>query len=117
MRQRRYSQKIKERPELATAIAAKGLPDRTTFHKVYATTAGGARRLLFFCRHSPGNQAESPQAPDRWVLVFYRDKGDPLGDNMSNKNATFESQLERNMKRALGDLAASTSENLLYERF
>jgi hypothetical protein len=109
--------KIKEKPELATAIAAKGLPDRTTLHKVYATTAEGARRLLFFCRNSPGKQAESPQAPDRWVLVFYRDKGDPVGDNMSNKNATFESQLEKNMTRALGDLAASTSENPLYERF
>jgi hypothetical protein len=67
--------KIKEKPELATAIAAKGLPVRTTLHKVYATTAGGARRLPFFCRHSPGNLAETPKAPDRWVLVFYRDKG------------------------------------------
>jgi hypothetical protein len=51
------------------------------------------------------------------VLVFYRDKGDPVGDNMSSKNASFESQLERNVKRALGDLAASTSENPFYEIF
>jgi len=109
--------KIKEKPELATAIAAKGLPNRTTLHKVYATTPGGARRLLFFCRHAPTRLAESPQIPERWVLVFYRNKGDPVGDNMSQKNAAFESQLERNMTRALGDLAASTPEKPLYERF
>lgn len=28
--------KLKEKPELATAITAKGLPDHTTLHKVYA---------------------------------------------------------------------------------
>jgi hypothetical protein len=87
--------KIKEKPELATAIAARELPNRTTLHKVYATTPGGARRLLFFCRHAPTALAESPQVPERWVLVFYRNKGDPVGDNMSHKNATFESQHER----------------------
>src|SRR5580698_164303 len=91
--------KIKEKPELATAIVAKGLPDRTTLHKVYATTPGGARQLLFFCRHTPSRLAESPQLPDRWVLVFYGNKGDPVGDNMSPKNPIFESQLERNMMR------------------
>lgn len=42
--------KIKERPEIATAITARGLPSRTTLHKVYATTAGGARRLLLPAR-------------------------------------------------------------------
>jgi len=109
--------KIKEKPELAVGIAAKGLPDRTTLHKVYATTPGGVRRLLFFCRHTPPKLPGSPQIPERWVLVFYRDKGDAVGDNMSHKNAAFESQLEKNMARALGDLAESTPEKPLYERF
>jgi hypothetical protein len=108
---------IKERPELAIGIAAKGLPDRTTLHKVYATAPGGVRRLLFFCRHAPPRPAGSPPVPERWVLVFYRTKGDPVGDNMSHKNATSESQLEKNMARALGDLAASTTEKPLYDRF
>jgi hypothetical protein len=110
-------EKIKEKPGLATVIAAKGLPDRTTLHKVYATAPGGARRLLFFCRHTRVTTAESPQVPERWVLVFYRNKGDPVGDNMSSKNASFVSQLERNMTRALRDLTASTPETPLYEKF
>ena len=109
--------KIKERPELAIGIAAKGLPDRTTLHKVYATTPDGARRLLFFCRHMPPRLAGSPQVAERWVLVFYRGKGDPVGDNMSHKNSAFESQLERNMTQALSDLSASTPERHLYEIF
>ena len=41
-------EKIKEKPALAIAITAKGLPEGTTLHKVYATTPGGAWRLLFF---------------------------------------------------------------------
>ena len=40
-------EKLKERPELAATISAKGLPPRTTLHKVYSTTPDGARRLLF----------------------------------------------------------------------
>ena len=51
------------------------------------------------------------------MLVFYRNKGDPVGDNMSHKSTAFESQLEANLTRALGDLASSTQEKLLYERF
>jgi hypothetical protein len=108
---------IREKPELAIGIAAKGLPDRTTLHKVYATAPDGARRLLFFCRHAPPTLAGSPQVPERWVLLLYRTKGDPVGDNMSHKNSIFESQLERNMARALGDLAASTPAKPLFERF
>ena len=109
--------KIKEKPEIAAAISAKGLPDRTTLHKVYATSPGGPRRLLFFCRHTQAGSAESPQVPERWVLVLYRNKGDAVGENMSHKNAAFESQLEKNMTRALGDILASTLEKPLYEKF
>lgn len=111
-------EKIKERSELATTISAKGLPARTTLHKVYATTPDGARRLLFFCRHSADAKlAGSPQAPERWVLVFYRNKGDLVGDNMSHKNPAFVNQLEKNLTRALGDMVSSTPANLFYEQF
>lgn len=41
-------EKMKERPQLAVIVASKGLPERTTLHKVYATTPDGSRRLLFF---------------------------------------------------------------------
>jgi len=115
--------KIQEKPDLAAEITAKDLPDRTTLHKLYATTPGGARRLLFFCRHAPppalpkhgGNPL--PSQPERWVLLFYRSKGDRVGDNMSHKNPDFVTQLEKNMKLALSDVAASTSANPLYEQF
>ena len=50
---RRVFAKLKGRPELAATLAAPDLPPRTTLHKVYATTASGARRLLFFCRPLP----------------------------------------------------------------
>ena len=42
---RRVFAKLKDRPELAASLAAPDLPPRTTLHKVYATTARGARRL------------------------------------------------------------------------
>src|ERR1700679_633461 len=79
---RKIFAKIKAKPELAIGITAKSLPDRTTLHKVYATTPDGARRLLFFCRHALPMMPGSPQVPERWVLLFYRIKGDPIGDNM-----------------------------------
>ena len=111
---RKIFEKIKEKPALAIAITAKGLSERTTLHKVYATTPGGARRLLFFCRHASPSQSETRE---RWVLVFYRNKGDLVGDNMSHKNRAFGAQLEKNLTNALGDLLASTPANPLYEQF
>jgi hypothetical protein len=115
-------EKIKNSPQLATIISAKGLPPRTTLHKVYSTTPEGARRLLFFCRHAPlrlspakserGKKKLAPLAvqlpPERWVLLFYRNKGDAVGDNMSHKNPDFEGQLGRNLVEAIKDLQADT---------
>lgn len=126
-------EKLKERRELAVTISAKGLPPRTTLHKVYSTTPDGARRLLFFCRHAPspipaipasGKKAHPPSGltpaslpPERWVLLFYRDKDDEVGENMSPKNAAYRVQLERNLNLALQDLQADTTENPRCERF
>lgn len=116
--------KIKASPALAVSITAKGLPERTTLHKVYATTPDGARRLLFFCRHAPPlpgkptADSNPPRLPSaRWVLLFYRTKGDDVGDNMSHKNRAFVIQLERNLTMALEDLLASTPAMPLFEQF
>lgn len=122
--------KLKERPQLAVIISAKGIPERTTLHKVYSTTPDGARRLLFFCRHAPqpipakpgrGKKKSAlppvPLPPERWVLLFYRDKGDEVGDNMSPKNPAYEAQLEGNLIRAIQDLQADTPENPRCEKF
>src|SRR3954463_799133 len=90
---RKLFAKLKDRPEIAAGISSPGLPARTTLHKVYATTEGGARRLLFFCRHAP---VSIPPVTDRWVLLFYRDKADAVGKNMTPKNSEFTRQLAKN---------------------
>jgi len=105
---RKLFAKLKERPEIAVGIGSPGLPERTTLHKVYATTEGGARRLLFFCRHT---EASAASAGDKWVLLFYRNKPDSVGENMSPRNPEFVHQLARNLRLALEDLAASTEKD------
>jgi hypothetical protein len=109
---RKVFAKLKEKPEIAQGISARGLPARTTLHKVYATTEGGPRRLLFFCRHTP--QGSEPRK-DRWVLLFYRDKSDEVGKNMSPKNPDFVEQLGKCLQAALVDLAESTPTEPKYD--
>lgn len=111
-------EKVKGKPELAEVISARHLPPGTTLHKVYATTPGGARRLLFFCRRVvPPATAAAGSPSERWVLLFYRSKGDKVGDNMSRKNPAFNAELEKRLRLALADLLASTETKPLYEQF
>lgn len=107
---RKLFAKLKDRPEIAETISAKDLPSSTTLHKVYATTEGGPRRLLFFCRHTSGKGTAV-----RWVLLFYRDKSDAVGKNMSSKNKAFVLQLKKNLLAALQDISESTAEEPKYE--
>jgi hypothetical protein len=111
---RKVFYKIKNKPDIAEIISARGLPASTTLHKVYATTEGGARRLLFFCRHAPAGPGA---APERWVLLFYRDKSDVVGKNMTHKNPEFVAELGKNLQAALTDITASTPQNLRYDLF
>ena len=86
--------KLKASPGLATSLTAKALPEHTSLFKVYATTAHGARRLLFFYRRpapskskasfksgkpSPVDDPLAPSPLERWVILFYRDKNDAVG--------------------------------------
>lgn len=118
---RKLFAKLKEKPGLATGISSPGLPPRTSLFKVYATTASGARRLLFFCRHpavtvAPKTAGAIPRtAAERWVLLFYRDKSDSVGRNLSPRNPAFTSQLVRNLGLALDDIANSTSTEPRYD--
>ena len=109
---RKLFAKLKEKPEIAVGLGSPGLPARTTLHKVYATTESGARRLLFFCRHAC---AGDPPKTERWVLLFYRNKADSVGKNMSPKNPKFVTQLARNLQSALEDLANSTPDAPKYD--
>jgi len=107
---RKLFAKLKDRPEIAETISARGLPAHTTLHKVYATTGAGPRRLLFFCRHAPAGASDV-----RWVLLFYRSKADTVGRNMSPKNKEFIGQLAKNLQAALQDITESTPEAPKYE--
>jgi len=109
---RKLFAKLKAKPEIAAGIGTPGLPPRTTLHKVYATTEHGPRRLLFFCRQASGS-ADSKIL--RWVLLFYRDKSDRVGLNMSPKNPEFTIQLAKNLQAALEDLGTSTADNPKYD--
>lgn len=135
---RKLFAKLKAKPDLATLVSAKGLPERTSLFKVYATTAHGARRLLFFYRRpappkpaAPAKPKTSPKAdtssgsaeslapppPERWVLLFYRDKSDAIGKNMSPANPHFEHQLGKNFQLALSDLINSTEKEKRYDSY
>jgi len=128
---RKLFAKLKAKPDLATSLSAKGLPERTSLFKVYATTAHGARRLLFFYRRpapststapakSRTSESAEPSAPppsERWVLLFYRNKNDVVGKNMTPANPNFESQLGRNLEIALSDLAHSTEKDKRYDSY
>ena len=93
--------KVKAKPELAVTISAKSLPAATKLYKIYATTAEGARRLLFFCRQTTPDKTGA--SLEKWVLLFYRTKGDLIGDNMSHKNPAFAKALDKRLAAAIDD--------------
>ncbi len=103
--------KLKQTQATAVLLSAPGLPPGSTLHKVYATSSGGARRLLFFCRH------QTATATERWVLLFYRRKGDEIGDNMSAKNPRFTPALLKNLQLAVDDIANSTAVEPQFEEY
>ena len=105
--------KLKEKRDLAVTLSAPGLPPETALYKVYATSANGARRLLFFSRQ----KSVASNQPERWVLLFYRKKGDEIGDNMSAKNPAFTPELLKNLQWAVDDLNTSTPEDPRYEEY
>jgi hypothetical protein len=61
--------KLKQTQATAVLLSAPGLPPGSTLLKVYATSSGGARRRLFFCR------PQAATATERWVRLFYRKEG------------------------------------------
>src|SRR5437667_4454131 len=68
------------KPLLLLAIKGAELPARTQLLKAYATSRHGPRRivLLFVVEQ------------DDLFLLFYRPKGDKVGDNVSVKNPAFK---------------------------
>ena len=91
------------RPELAQPIAAKSLPKGTRLLKTYATTKQGPRRILYLLVVEGG---------DVFVL-FYRDKHDLVGENMSPRNAAFNSQLSKHLALLREDILKNRVEEIL----
>src|SRR5947199_9583797 len=68
------------KPGLLLAIKGAGLPVKSQLLKAYATSRRGPRRIVFLLvvEH------------DDLFLLFYRPKGDKVGDNISIKNPAFK---------------------------
>ncbi len=83
------------RSELLLEIKDSALPAKTKLLKGYATSVQGARRLVYLLLVEAGDL----------FLLFYRPKGDPIGDNVSIKNPAFKSALEKHLSVLKSDIA------------
>lgn len=91
------------RVALATPIPAKGLPTATRLLKAYATSAQGPRRIVYLLAMEDGTL----------FLLFYRDKKDDVGANVSPKNPAFVRQLEKHLALLRTDIAAGHFDEIL----
>ncbi|MEE4212849.1 MAG: hypothetical protein V2I43_26685, partial [Parvularcula sp.] len=86
--------------ELATAIKGQGLPKGSRLLKIYATSPEGARRVV----HLLAVEDET------LFLLFYRDKKDAVGANITIKNPDFRKQLHKHLRLLQSDLEAGDFE-------
>lgn len=86
--------------ELVSPIKGEGLPKGSKLLKVYATTAEGARRVVHLLA----------TAEDTLFLLFYRDKNDAVGSNITIKNPTFRKQLYKHLQLLEKDLESGAFE-------
>lgn len=73
--------------ELAVPIKGEALPQGTRLLKIYATSPEGSRRIVHLLAVSEGTL----------FLLFYRDKKDSIGANITIKNAVFRKQLNKHL--------------------
>ena len=66
-----------------TPLKGKSLPKDSRLIKIYVTTVGGAKRIVFLV---------DTKTNDCYFL-FYRGKNDAIGKNISIKNPTFKKKL------------------------
>lgn len=86
--------------ELAVSIKGEGLPKGARLLKVYATTREGARRIVHMLA----------VADETLFLLFYRDKKDGIGANISIKNPAFCKQLQKHLELLQKDLESGAFE-------
>ena len=80
--------------ELAVPIKGEGLPKGSRLLKVYATSPDGARRIVHLLA----------VADDTLFLLFYLDKKDAVGANITIKNKAFRQQLHKHLELLQNDL-------------
>lgn len=80
--------------ELASPIKGEGLPKGSRILKVYATSPEGARRIVHLLAVSESTL----------FLLFYRDKKDVVGANITIKNPAFKKQLHKHLALLQKDL-------------
>ena len=81
-------------PSLTVPIKGDKLPKGSRLLKAYVTTARGPRRVVHLLAVADGTL----------FLLFYRDKSDPVGQNITIKNAAFRKQLHRHLDLMAEDL-------------
>lgn len=80
---------------LAAPIAGSGLPACTRLLKAYATSAQGPRRVVYLLAVEAGDL----------FLLFYRDKADIVGANITPRNQALKKQLAKHLVLLREDLA------------
>ncbi len=82
------------RLELATAIKGKGLPKGAKIVKAYGTSASGAKRVVYMLTSDN----------EDFMLLFYRDKNDAIGKNITISNPAFKEEVSKHIDLLLADL-------------
>jgi len=88
------------RVDLATAIKGDQLPKGTRLLKAYATSPNGARRIVFLL------EVEGADL----FLLFYRNKKDAVGANMTIQNKAFKAQLDKHLNSLRDDIDSGNFE-------
>jgi hypothetical protein len=88
------------RVDLTTAIKGDQLPKGSRLLKAYATSPNGARRIVFLLEVEGGDL----------FLLFYRNKKDAVGANMTIQNKAFKTQLDKHLNSLRDDLDSGNFE-------
>ena len=77
-----------------TRIKGKDLPKNSQLMKVYATTIEGARRIVYMLDTKSGDG----------FLLFYRNKNDQIGRNITLQNPEFKVALHKYLLILMNDI-------------
>lgn len=86
--------------DLSTSVKGEKLPKGTRLLKAYATSKEGAKRIVFLL--------EVKQ--DDLFLLFYRDKNDSVGSNITLQNKAFKTQLGKHLDSLKKDIESERFE-------